>query len=930
MSRPRRGLLWSFLAILACLGVSGVLLLCSEASLSTHSSHIADNLQLPPPPVADVVADQLLPPPQELWQQDCADFRFNETETASSGSDAREIPPAELPETVARPVKPASRIGSDVVKASAIEESPPSDLDASLKDETNLPRQPLVGDGPRSYVRKNNTALPDAARPAASFGSKNVPAAAATTANRKKLNLLPDWLRRLPETVVTSIIGSDSEWDSSQPTPKLPPDRPIEMAQRPAPVAPPPPAATKPRQAPHFDAKDLWYEPETLIANLRELRFNPAANTWTAAVLQEIRGLGPAIVGGSDRPTKILDRLAELSRETPALAAKASDRAFARKWREIGYALDRRVDVWRQVVQVSKAPVTDGVSPAMDAKKLADCLTKIEAATGDSPKGLAWRDFLLIDALKAHCAKQPLPDERLSRETAQRALLRLTQPTLTLEQQRFVSSPAVAALRVELWHWAAEPISIAELLRDVERYERTRLPSDARRLAIDCQSLWASPVEARRQLGDHVDAHYRNANFRFTVTAELLNDLVPEQKLEYAPVNEMVVGNPVQGESLMANELAVRMLPDPSHARLALQVTGQLNALTTTDAGMARFHNESESRYVGLKPLEIDMKGISVWPVEVYVRSNTQLNGVETSIDGVPLLNWLARRVAQQAHDMNLPAASEEMRQKVVARASERIDSEVRTRLSEVVERLNQRLFDPLNSLSLDPQLIDAQTDKQRFTMRLRVGGEDQLGSHTPRPQAIEDSLTSLQIHESVINNGIQRLQLDGRTFSVPELSRYVASRLNCPAPWPTNPDNDDVKITFAEHNSVVVRCQDGQVVLMLSIAKLSKSPRAWRNFQIIANYRPVAHGRSAQLVREGVIQLIAVKSMGYQFALRGIFAHALSKKTPFNLIPEKIVNQPKLQDAAITQFVVNDGWIGLSLGPKPVTASHRQRMDVR
>ncbi len=194
------------------------------------------------------------------------------------------------------------------------------------------------------------------------------------------------------------------------------------------------------------------------------------------------------------------------------------------------------------------------------------------------------------------------------------------------------------------------------------------------------------------------------------------------------------------------------------------------------------------------------------------------------------------------------------MKQKIVAKATERIDSEVRQRFSEVVDRLNQRVFDPLNSLALDPQLIDAQTTEKRFTMRLRLGGEDQLGSHTPRPPSLSDSLASLQIHESVINNGIQRLRLDGRTFTLPELSRHIAASLNCPAPWPTNSENDDVKITFAKQNSVVVRCQDGQVLLTLSIARLCKGTRyIWHNFQVQAIYQPVVHGRSAQLVREDV-----------------------------------------------------------------------------
>lgn len=227
----------------------------------------------------------------------------------------------------------------------------------------------------------------------------------------------------------------------------------------------------------------------------------------------------------------------------------------------------------------------------------------------------------------------------------------------------------------------------------------------------------------------------------------------------------------------------------------------------------------------------------------------------------------------------------------------------------------------------LEPLLIDAETTSERFTARLRLAGEDQLGGHTPRPQAPSHALASIQVHESVLNNGVERLQLEGRTFTLPELSRHVAARLNCPEPWETHPDNADVKLTFAEQNAVVVRCQDGRLVLTLSIARLSKSPRRWNNFQVRAFYRPVAEGRSARLEREGVIHLIGPRlTAGSQIALRGIFTRALSKNAPWNLVPEKIVNEPRLQNAEISQFVLDDGWLALALTPAlphSLTAEH-------
>jgi hypothetical protein len=400
--------------------------------------------------------------------------------------------------------------------------------------------------------------------------------------------------------------------------------------------------------------------------------------------------------------------------------------------------------------------------------------------------------------------------------------------------------------------------------------------------------------------------------------------------MEYAPVEDTVLGRPVRGESMMSSELAVRMQPNPKRVRLALEVTGSISSLTTTEAGPARFHNDSQSYYVARKPLEIDMNGISTWPVEVDVQNETQLRGVDTPLDGIPLIRVLAQGVAKSQMAQNSPAASQEVKQKVAEKAGQRIDTETRESLTKFVRFMNERVFDPLNALSLDPQLVAADTTPKRFMMRLRLAGEDQLGSHTPRPEALEDSLASVQIHESVLNNGIQRLQLNGREFTLPELSKHIAVRLNRPAPWDISPDHADVKITFAEKDAVVVRCQDGRLSLTLSIAQLCKPPRKpWKNFQILAFYRPEVQGRSAELVRDGVIQLKPQRlSITTRIVLDGIFSRALSSKNTWGLVPERIVKEPKLDYTAITQFEIADGWIGISLGQKSqaISTAHRPR----
>jgi len=267
----------------------------------------------------------------------------------------------------------------------------------------------------------------------------------------------------------------------------------------------------------------------------------------------------------------------------------------------------------------------------------------------------------------------------------------------------------------------------------------------------------------------------------------------------------------------------------------------------------------------------------------------------------------------------NSSAASQEVKQKVADKASQRIDAETREGLGKVVQFMNVRVFDPLNSLSLDPQMVEAKTTPKRFVMRLRLAGEDQLGSHTPRPDALEDSLASVQIHESVLNNGIQRLQLDGQQFTLRKLSEHIAARLNRPMSWDINPKYADATIKFAKKDAVLVRCQDGALVLTLKIAELHarKASRPYTDFQIVATYRPKFEGRSAQLVRKSIEIRPRLMSTVERMWLSGAFSKALSDKNRWELVPDRIAKEPKLAYTAITQFDIEDGWIGIALGPR-------------
>ena len=132
------------------------------------------------------------------------------------------------------------------------------------------------------------------------------------------------------------------------------------------------------------------------------------------------------------------------------------------------------------------------------------------------------------------------------------------------------------------------------------------------------------------------------------------------------------------------------------------------------------------------------------------------------------------------------------------------------------------------------------------------------------------------------------------------------------------NSDHDDISITFAPKDAVRVRCADGRLELSVSIAKLAKDTRSWRDFQVRASYRPETDGRRAELVRDGIVQLVGKHlNTGAQIALRGVFSRTFSKQKPWVLTPERLATDPRLADLGITQFVIDDGWVGIALGPR-------------
>lgn len=691
------------------------------------------------------------------------------------------------------------------------------------------------------------------------------------------------------------------------------------------------PAMTLPEATPGDPADDLnWQAPTALLAQLERLAQSPDCAAWAIHVRSLLLALAEDLDGQRGKAQRILPELRQAAQSGAKLASGITEPPTATLLMRTQYALIRRLDLWERTPGIGlpsdlppASPVA--VAPAAEAE-MATCLASIESLTRSHEHGPSWREYLMLQDLKT--ATQANVDFAARQELARTVLARLQHARRTISDRRLLQRGPLASLDAELNRWAAEQVDPRRLLAHVERYEEQLDAQSAQHLADDWRALHWSSNEADQELAAQLDAHYRNANVRLAVAGTLVNRFVPQPDAISSPVRDFILGASVRGRSTTFTTLTVKLLPDPRQLRLGFEALGVVDSDTAATSGPATLYSVGQSSFWVRKLAVVNANGLRTKPAIASADNYyNNLVDVESDYDNWPFVGGFVRDKAREQHEELRNEARNEVSQRLAVRAREQFDSEMEPRIAKARGEFDRRVLKPLDKLALDLTPVDMATTSDRLVMRLRVAGGDQLAAHTPRPRALSDSLISLQLHESALNNILERLDLAGREFTIAELMAHVTQRLSL---TPTKlPDDlpENVAITFADEGAVRLRCVEGRMQITLNVKELTQGRHRWHDFSVMAYYQPQIVAQSASLVRDGGIQLGGESIRGKpELLLRSIFSKALSKSRPWNIVDPKLAADPRLSDLEVTQFTVEDGWIGLSYSPRRMPSSVAKR----
>ena len=677
--------------------------------------------------------------------------------------------------------------------------------------------------------------------------------------------------------------------------------------------------------APPADSPRLaaWPVPVSLLSLLDQVDAEVSQIAkWSADIRAQLATLSAYERLDRQACLATLQQLEQLAQQATRLEVYVSEsqRVLLRR---IQYALTRRIDVWREAhqlaVEQSGLPLVPNVMESMGI------LEDVETHVRQHPFQTAWRNYLMLEELERVVSETWISDPVLRREIARTVLRRINADDLSDEQHSFLDHQAVRDLTNQLSSWADHTVDITRLLNSIEQYEETRSASVAKPIIDEINSLAFCHNGCGEGLRTALNKHYRNANIRFTVTGNLLNDLVPKIKPMHEQIVDNVLGANVRGRNQSWTDLRVRLVEDGDQLRFQVLAEGTTSSQTLSTKGPIRFQSRSRSKFVANKELVVSSDGIFTHEAQGRANGNTRITRLVSDYDQIPILGWVVRQMAINEIQENHGQIRNVLRRRVRDSAVHRLDKSIHQQLTKAEDRLADAVLRPLNKLNLDPQAIDLKTSGDRMAMRFRIAAENQLAAYTPRPRAPDNNVLSVQLHESTANNLLDRLELEDQRVQLDELVPKLTQQLGLKPTALKDEIPENVLLHLGNERPIQFEFNQGRVIVTIRIQLLQTPRRRWRNIAVRASYRANIGETDVNLQRDGGIQMVS-DNLGFrdQIALRGIFTKVMSRNHQLNILQGRIKENAKLNDLSITEFVVRDGWIGLSVGPRQHTVAAR------
>lgn len=415
--------------------------------------------------------------------------------------------------------------------------------------------------------------------------------------------------------------------------------------------------------------------------------------------------------------------------------------------------------------------------------------------------------------------------------------------TLTIESQReFLGRIAFTALEnsIDTYLSVADEKArtvdvaklreqLASLFEALEEFEAT----NSRIASTDAQKALSAIRGLSLDRGDRMEGvlrtHYFNYNLRIVASEEFLSRIIAEKRVEKGQVRENVLGARVTGQQTTTASIGIDLKPSNTGARFLVVLKGVTRSETQGSTDQATIYTTGTHHFRAEKPITFDGENFVMQRATISVDANNQTTGASTNYDR-SLFGGYARGVAMREARRRRSQSEAIAASRVEEKTLPRFNKEVDENFEKANEKLESKVRATLKENGLFPSAITFRTSETHLMVNSRLMEPEEFGGSGPdsTPAVTDNAPLLVHVHETLMNNAIDRMELAGKTMTdaqlKAELETSLSTLLDRDVKLKSSEDKSGKKenggglsaIVFDKSDPIRFRIEDGELLLII------------------------------------------------------------------------------------------------------------------
>jgi hypothetical protein len=500
----------------------------------------------------------------------------------------------------------------------------------------------------------------------------------------------------------------------------------------------------------------------------------------------------------------------------------------------------------------------------------------------------------------------------------------LDRPSITVYDHALETYLAAAAAPAPSANNPALRKSLGELLTALEDYEISHSSASAGAVRKGYESVRGNSPDGGDRVTAALRSNYFNYNLRVLATEGFLNRIASQRRQESGGVRDFILGANVSGSQVTSTDVKVNLVPSANSAQFDIVANGAISSSTVGVTDEAQIYTQGNHYFTAAKRIVFDGERFSTQPARINVSANNTTVGADTNyglFSGIA--NGIAMRRAEELRPQSEAIAASRVQDNVLPKFNAEVDKEFGVTGSfnpKVAERL-----DALRELQLYPDAKSWSTTDSELRVMSRLMSASELGGSDPNPALVLGRGVTILLHESMMNNAADRLDVKGQTLTDEQLktrleqtlTKLLGREVKFKNDKPADAEESAKSLVFAQNDPIRFQVSDGALNITLR-AGLKQEGKEEIPTQSITIPLKFSVNVKNVVIEPGGVSVSAVEKAD-NAAQQGVRAGVIKKKIEA-AFPRREIDRVALIErdktkvkVAVTRIKALDGWLSIT-----------------